>query len=118
MAWQFPYPGMDYTIPQFAFDDMKALQKADKTRRTRLRNGTMSHKSFYASIKKDLHTSATDGRIHRYVLCLAMYRETIEEVQGKPYFNRLVERANVQLGIYLMQMHNFNARVPFAIPDR
>lgn len=103
---------MDWTIPDFAWDDLDSLAKAFKTRKTRLVRGTMTSESYYAGIKKDLRKSAAEGRIHRYFFCLKMYEETITEVQGKPYFQGLVDRGIDGLNVYLHTGH-FRDRIPF-----
>ena len=106
---------MNFTIPDFVWDDLNALSKSDKARKTRLRNGTMSHSSFYNSVKKDLQTSAAEGKTHRYCVLLKMYEETIVEVQGRIYFQKLVNIAAVQLDRY-KERGDFFARLPFSIP--
>ena len=45
---------MDFTAPDFVYKDLESLSKFYKTRKTRLLRGTMSHKAYYAGIKKDL----------------------------------------------------------------
>ena len=106
---------MNFTIPDFVWSDLHSLSKADKARRTRLRNGKMTHSSFYDSIKRDLQTSASEGRTHRYCILLKMYEETIMEVQGRVYFQKLVDLAAIQLERY-KKRGNFFDRIPFSIP--
>ena len=103
---------MDFTAPDFVYKDLEALSKFYKTRKTRLLRGTMSHKAYYAGIKKDLAKSASEGRLHRFGVCLKMYEETIVEVEGRPVFQSLVNRLAAGLEAYKRQ-GNFFTMIPF-----
>lgn len=106
--------GAAYTFPgrENIWKQLKALEKADKTRRTRLSNRSMTHATFYAGIKKDLSLSASKGEIGRYLVALKMYEETIVEVQGREYWQGLVNRGAAGWEKYKAQGH-FLSVIPF-----
>lgn len=101
------FPGADNIWKQ-----LDALEKADKTRRTRLRRMTMTHAAYYAGIKRDLSASASKGEIGRYLVALKMYEETIVEVQGRDYWQGLVNRGAAGWEKYKAQGH-FLVAIPF-----
>lgn len=103
----FTFPGGDRIWAQ-----LRALQKADKTRRTRMMRQTMTHAAYYAGIKKDLASSASRGEIGRYLVALKMYEETIVEVQGRDYWQGLVNRGAAGWERYKAQGH-FLSLIPF-----
>ena len=103
----YTFPGGENVVKQ-----LQALQKADKARRTRLQRRSMSHASYYAGIKKDLASSASKGEIGRYLVALKMYEETIVEVQGRDYWQGLVNRGAAGWEKYKAQGH-FLSLIPF-----
>lgn len=106
--------GAVYTFPggEIVWKQLQALEKADKTRRTRLQRKTMTHATYYAGIKKDLSASASKGEIGRYLVALKMYEETIIEVQGRDYWQGLVNRGAAGWEKYKAQGH-FLVAIPF-----
>lgn len=80
-------------IPYDTFaDDLKAFNRAAKTRATKYRNGKISTYRYMDGIYRDLRKCAADGKVHVYAILLAMYQETIVEMDGQNTFNMLVSR--------------------------
>lgn len=91
-------------------NDLKDLDKRDKTRKTRYLHGKMSAKAYVGGIVRDLERYASEGKLGKYVVCLKMYEETLVETKGHSFVQYMTDRAKPALVRF---KENNNTKQPF-----
>ena len=84
-------------IPQQFVEDLKDLDKRDKTRKTRYMHGKMSGAAYVGGIVRDLEKYASEGKLGKYVFCLKMYEDTLVETKGHRFVQYMTDRAKPAL---------------------